>query len=72
MADFGGEYLPVDDSVYYDGRPALEMHNIYSELWAQLNREAVKEMGIVNDVFVFMRSGRLIDGSGILWNFVPV
>ncbi|XP_076806660.1 sulfoquinovosidase-like [Clavelina lepadiformis] len=57
MADFGGEYLPVDDSVYYDGRPALEMHNIYSELWAQLNREAVKEMGIVNDVFVFMRSG---------------
>jgi len=59
MADFGGEYLPVGDAVFYDGRSSLEMHNIYSELWAQLNREAVEEFKKLNDTLIFMRSGGL-------------
>ncbi|XP_078489149.1 sulfoquinovosidase-like [Ciona intestinalis] len=57
MADFGGEYLPVDDTMYFDGTPAVEMHNFYSEMWARLNKEAVEEEGKLNDTFVFMRSG---------------
>ena len=58
MADFGGEYLPPTDAVYYDrSMSAVEMHNAYSEIWAKLNREAVEEMGIMDDTFVFMRSG---------------
>ena len=57
MADFGGEYLPVDDVVYYSGESPVEMHNKYSEIWAKMNREAVEEEGKLDDTFVFMRSG---------------
>ena len=57
MADFGGEYLPVEDTVYHNGESPAKMHNKYSELWAKLNREAVEESGKVDDVFLFYRSG---------------
>ena len=59
MADFGGEYLPPDDAVYHDqSKTAVEMHNAYSEIWAKLNREAVEEVGKMDDTFIFMRSGK--------------
>ena len=60
MADFGGEYLPTDDVVYHDKsmRPT-EVHNAYSEIWAKLNREAVEEINLLNETFIFMRSGSL-------------
>nr|XP_039251107.1 sulfoquinovosidase-like [Styela clava] len=59
MADFGGEYLPVDDDIYfYDNRIlSAGMHNYYSYLWAKLNRDAIEEAGRLEDAFVFMRSG---------------
>uniref|UniRef100_H2YA46 Glycoside hydrolase family 31 N-terminal domain-containing protein n=1 Tax=Ciona savignyi TaxID=51511 RepID=H2YA46_CIOSA len=57
MADFGGEYLPVNDAVFFDETPSTQMHNLYSQMWAKLNREAVEEENKVNDTFIFMRSG---------------
>jgi alpha-glucosidase len=54
MADFG-EYLPVD-SVLYDGDPK-ELHNQWPAIWAKLNREAIEESGVKDDVFFFMRAG---------------
>ncbi|OAE26529.1 hypothetical protein AXG93_1406s1210 [Marchantia polymorpha subsp. ruderalis] len=41
MADFG-EALPLDCSLY-SGEEARTVHNQYSELWAQLNREVAEE-----------------------------
>ncbi len=55
MADFG-EYLPRD-AVFYDGRRGDELHNLYSVLWAQVNREAVEESGKLGQVYFFMRAG---------------
>lgn len=56
MADFG-EYLPVD-AVLYSGQRADLMHNLWPKLWAQLNHQAVAEMGDAgNDVVFFSRSG---------------
>lgn len=67
MADFG-EYLPVD-CVLYDGNPAL-LHNKWPVIWAQINREAIEEAELENEVFFFTRSG--YDGaqtySPIMWN----
>lgn len=40
MADFG-EYVPFD-SVLATGQPA-EVHNLFPELWAGVNREAVTD-----------------------------
>nr|CAB3248268.1 probable glucan 1,3-alpha-glucosidase [Phallusia mammillata] len=57
MADFGGEYIPAEDAVYFNGRSPKGMHNSYSELWAKLNKEAVTEAEKINDTFIFMRSG---------------
>ena len=54
MADFG-EYLPVD-SVLHDGDPK-ELHNQWPAIWARLNREAVEECGVKDEVFFFMRAG---------------
>lgn len=54
MADFG-EYLPVD-SVLYDGDPKA-LHNAWPAIWAKLNREAVEECGVKDEVFFFMRAG---------------
>ena len=55
MADFG-EYLPVD-SVIASGQDAYTMHNLWPELWAKLNREAIEERGKTGEVFFFTRAG---------------
>ena len=54
MADFG-EYLPMD-CVLYQGNPD-RMHNQWPAIWARLNREAVEEAGVKDEVFFFMRAG---------------
>ena len=54
MADFG-EYLPMD-CVLYDGDPK-ELHNQWPAIWAKLNREAVEECSVRDEVFYFMRAG---------------
>ncbi|MEE2755452.1 MAG: alpha-glucosidase [Myxococcota bacterium] len=55
MADFG-EALPFD-AVLHDGINAESYHNEYPEIWAKLNREAIEEAGLGNEIVFFMRSG---------------
>lgn len=56
MADFG-EYLPVDAALH-SGQAASLLHNQWPRLWAQLNHQAVSEMGEAGeDVVFFSRSG---------------
>lgn len=55
MADFG-EYLPTD-SVIYDSRGAQAMHNVWPDLWAKCNYEAIAERKKEHDIFVFNRAG---------------
>lgn len=55
MADFG-EALPFDAELY-QGRDAAVFHNEYPEAWAQVNREAIQEAGLDDEVVFFMRSG---------------
>ena len=54
MADFG-EYLPADAVCL--GGSGLELHNRWPALWAQCNREAVEESGLLGDCVFFMRAG---------------
>lgn len=61
MADFGGEYLTVDEAVYFSGEDPRLMHNKYSEMWAKLNREALEEEGKVESTFLFFRSGYIVE-----------
>lgn len=53
MADFA-EALPLDAHIF-SGKPS-SFHNQYTEEWAKLNREAIEEAGLGNDVVFFMRS----------------
>ncbi|MDP2814131.1 MAG: alpha-glucosidase [Erysipelotrichaceae bacterium] len=55
MADFG-EYLPTD-AVIVDSRGAQEMHNVWPDLWARCNYEAIVERKKEHDIFVFNRAG---------------
>lgn len=55
MADFG-EYLPTD-AVLYNGEPAENWHNRWPAIWAKLNREAIEESGMEEEIFFFMRAG---------------
>jgi alpha-glucosidase len=55
MADFG-EGLPYD-AVLYSGADPKSYHNRYAEEWAQVNREAIREAGLENDIVFFNRSG---------------
>ena len=55
MADFG-EYLPTD-SVIYDSWGAQEMHNVWPDLWARCNYEAIAERKKDHDIFVLNRAG---------------
>jgi alpha-glucosidase len=55
MADYA-EDVP-EDARFFDGRSGAELHNLYPLLWAQLNREAVEEAGLQDDVLIFHRSG---------------
>ena len=68
MADFG-EYLPTD-CVLYSGEDPELVHNTWPARWAQLNREAVEESGMLGEVFFFTRAG--FSGTGgaslMMWN----
>ncbi len=55
MADYG-EDMP-DGARFFDGRAGRDVHNLYPLLWAQLNREAVEEAGLQDEVLIFHRSG---------------
>ena len=68
MADFG-EYLPTDSVVYSTESPE-KLHNHWPELWAKLNREAIDEMGVEDDVFFFTRAGytETIKYTNAMWS----
>ncbi len=55
MADFG-EALPFDAELF-EGADAAVFHNQYPEEWARINREAVSEAGLDDEIVFFMRSG---------------
>ena len=55
MADFG-EYLPMD-SITASGQDAYTLHNIWPELWAKINKEAIEERGKEGEIFFFTRAG---------------
>lgn len=67
MADFG-EYLPVD-SVLYSGEDPAKMHNRWPAIWARLNREAIEECNVSDEVFFFTRAGHTdtIKYSTMMW-----
>jgi alpha-glucosidase len=55
MADYGED---IPEAVrFHDGRSGADMHNLYPLLWAQLNRQAVEEAGLQDEVLIFHRSG---------------
>ena len=64
MADFG-EYTPTFARTKYPGAWWGEvdqkeiLHQRYSQDWASLNRELLEENSVLDDTFVFMRSGGL-------------
>ncbi|MDG1484575.1 MAG: alpha-glucosidase [Myxococcota bacterium] len=55
MADFA-EALPFDAQLS-SGEPASSVHNAYPVQWAQLNREAIEEAGMLGEVVFFNRAG---------------
>ena len=56
MADFA-ESLPLDGVMQNpDGLTAEALHNRYPELWAQVNRRALRESGLEDEALVFHRS----------------
>ena len=67
MADFG-EYLPTD-AVLFSGQSAESMHNSWPAIWARLNREAIIECGVGDEVFFFTRAGstQSVKYSDIMW-----
>ncbi len=67
MADFG-EYLPVD-SVLYSGEDPATLHNRWPAIWAKMNREAIEETGMQDEVFFFTRAGHTgtIEHSAMMW-----
>jgi alpha-glucosidase (family GH31 glycosyl hydrolase) len=67
MADFG-EGLPYD-AVLYSGADPKRYHNRYAEEWAEVNREAIREAGLENDIVFFNRSGysRSPQESTLFW-----
>ena len=50
MADFG-EYLPFD-AVLSSGAPADSIHNLYPQLWAQINSEVTTPHNRTSKLFV--------------------
>lgn len=56
MADFG-EALPFDAKLH-EGTASV-VHNLYPELWARLNREAIREAGMEGEAVAFLRAGSL-------------
>lgn len=54
MADFG-EYLP-SDCILKNGN-AKDLHNVWPDLWAKLNREVIEEMNLISQAVFFNRAG---------------
>ncbi len=67
MADFG-EYLPMD-CVLSNGESPEDWHNSWPAVWARLNREAIEECGVQDDVFFFTRAGYTgtVSQSAMMW-----
>jgi alpha-glucosidase len=67
MADFG-EYLPLDCVLYSDEDPQI-LHNRWPAIWAQMNKEAIEECGVSDEVFFFTRAGHsgTISASAMMW-----
>ncbi|MBO4213589.1 MAG: alpha-glucosidase [Lachnospiraceae bacterium] len=67
MADFG-EYLPMD-SVLYSGEDPETIHNRWPAIWAKLNKEAIEECGMENEIFFFTRAGHTgtVSASDMMW-----
>ena len=67
MADFG-EYLPVD-CVLYSGEDPEIVHNQWPAIWAKLNREAIRECQMEEEIFFFTRAGHTgtIAHSDMMW-----
>jgi alpha-glucosidase len=63
MTDYG-EWLP-DDAVLDDGRTGAQAHNLYPELWQDVNREALQG----EDAVFFARSGwtRTASLAPVVW-----
>lgn len=55
MADFA-EALPYD-AVLFSGESPKDYHNKYTEVWMQINREAIEESGYGDEMVFFARSG---------------
>ena len=53
MADFG-EALPFDAKL--SDAKAEVFHNEYPQVWAKINRDAVKEEGLDDEIVFFSRS----------------
>lgn len=68
MADFG-EYLPPDCVLYSGANPKL-IHNEWPAIWARMNREAIEECGMKDEVFFFTRAGYTgsVKDSAMMWN----
>ncbi|MBI5497946.1 MAG: hypothetical protein HY904_23285 [Deltaproteobacteria bacterium] len=58
MADFA-EWMPVDDAVTADGSDPALVHNRYPVLWQEVNNEALRLAGRLDDAVVYYRSGHL-------------
>ena len=67
MADFG-EYLPAD-CVLYSGEDPEKVHNSWPARWAELNREAVAECGLSDEILFFTRAGHTgtVKASRMMW-----
>lgn len=67
MADFG-EYLPVD-CVLSSGEDPEIVHNRWPAIWAKLNREAIQECEMEEEIFFFTRAGHTgtIACSDMMW-----
>ena len=67
MADFG-EYLPMD-CVLFSGEDPEKVHNRWPAIWAGLNKEAIEECGVSDEVFFFTRAGHTgtIASSAMMW-----
>lgn len=67
MADFG-EYLPVDCVLYSGENPEI-VHNQWPAIWAKLNREAIRECQMEEEIFFFTRAGHTgtIAHSDMMW-----
>ena len=57
MVDYA-EWMPVEDAAIAVGAPDL-VHNHYPVLWSQVNREAVEQSELLDEVVLYSRAGHL-------------